>query len=463
MSLLIKVMSKLFNTPDGNSGGTNPDLSPNDVLKMFDTDEDSGDTDDVLDLDDTSKKGKTSAEKSSKSSVDSESRETSGDSEDSEGGEGSEDGDEGKESDDLDDLEDDLADDEVDADKEEFELIAPARKREILAKYPKLFKDFPYLEVAYYRDRQYSEVFPSVGEAREAKEGLAVLSQFDNDLKTGNIETILSAALQSDKNSFYTIVDNLLPALANLDEKAYHHVIGNVSKKIISAMVADSDQPGMEVLKQAALIVNQYIYGTNEYKPPTNLATKPEGNPEADKLATEKRQFLQERFTEARTDVATKIDNAIRATLDQNIDRNGQMTDYVKKTAMRDAQEKLEDILRKDTRFRSLMGKLWQKAQMSNFNEESRKSIRSAYLGRAKALLPGILSQVRRDALKGMSKKVKSDDESDEVITRQTSRKGPIAPGGSTTSVNRGNNGSDSRSKDKIPDGMSIRDWLLKD
>ena len=464
MSLLIKFMNEMFNTPDGNSSGPAGELTANDVLSLFDSDEDAGDENDTLDLD-TKPKGRKSEKASEETSDDSDSGEDSGDSEDNSGREESGDGDEDSESDDLDEIEDDLADDDVDADDKKFELIAPARKKEILAKYPKLFTDFPYLEVAYYRDKQFSEVFPTVSEAREAREGLDVLARFDSDLKTGNIENIFSAAYQADKNSFYTIVDNLMPALAKIDEKAHHHIIGNISKQIISAMYADGNKPGMEVLKEAALVLNQYVHGSNEYTPPTNLATKPEGNPEADELAKERKAFLQERFNNAREEVSTRIDNAIRSTLDQNIDRNGQMTEYVKKNAMRDAQEKLETILRKDTRFRSVMTKLWQKAQANNFNDESRKAIRSAYLGRAKALLPGVINEARRVALKGMGKKVKSEnsEESDEVIRRQTSRKGPIAPGGSTTSVNRGNNGSDSRSKDKIPDGMSIRDFLLKD
>ena len=59
---------------------------------------------------------------------------------------------EGDEEDDLDDP-DELKDieEELKGPKEEdLELTTPVRRREILAKYPKLFKDFPYLEKAYY-------------------------------------------------------------------------------------------------------------------------------------------------------------------------------------------------------------------------------------------------------------------------------------------------------------------------
>src|SRR3990167_9176528 len=59
---------------------------------------------------------------------------------------------------------------EKEEEPERLDLVAPVRKKEILAKYPTIFKDFPYLEVAYFRDRQFSEIFPTVDDAKEAQE-----------------------------------------------------------------------------------------------------------------------------------------------------------------------------------------------------------------------------------------------------------------------------------------------------
>src|SRR5215831_19879700 len=43
--------------------------------------------------------------------------------------------------------------------EENLELVTPVRRGEILAKYPNVFKDFPYLEKAYYREQQFTETF----------------------------------------------------------------------------------------------------------------------------------------------------------------------------------------------------------------------------------------------------------------------------------------------------------------
>ena len=50
--------------------------------------------------------------------------------------------------------------------EEDLELTDSSSRKEILAKYPKLFKDFPYLEKAYYREQQFTEVFPTIQDAR---------------------------------------------------------------------------------------------------------------------------------------------------------------------------------------------------------------------------------------------------------------------------------------------------------
>src|SRR6267142_1435217 len=58
--------------------------------------------------------------------------------------------------------------DEEEQPEEQLELVTPSSKRDILAKYPKIFKDFPYLEKAYYREQQYTEVFPNPADAKKA-------------------------------------------------------------------------------------------------------------------------------------------------------------------------------------------------------------------------------------------------------------------------------------------------------
>src|SRR6188508_1980225 len=74
--------------------------------------------------------------------------------------------DDDEEDDELKEIEEELAGPK----EEDLELTTPVRRKEILAKYPKLFKDFPYLEKAYYREQQFTEINPTIEDARVASE-----------------------------------------------------------------------------------------------------------------------------------------------------------------------------------------------------------------------------------------------------------------------------------------------------
>lgn len=334
--------------------------------------------------------------------------------------------------------------------EEQLELVTPVRRREILAKYPTLFKDFPYLEKAYYREQQFTELLPTIDDARAAVQAKEVLDRFENDVMGGNTETLLKAIKSESPKGFAKIIDDYLPTLARVDEQAYFHVLGNVTKHTIVAMVKEARASNNEVLQSAAQILNQFVFGTTEFKPPTNLS-KPEADTSKDtELQQREQAFVRKQFESSRVDLNTRINNTLRNTIDANIDPKKSMTDYVRKNASREAIEMLESILSRDSRFVVLKDKLWESAFSESFSKTSVDRIKSAYLSRAKTLLPTVIKKARIDALKGLGKRVSEEEES-------PPNKGPMSigrprsqekPGGKVTSA-----------KD-IPHGMRTIDFL---
>ena len=342
-----------------------------------------------------------------------------------------------------DELEEILAETEP-PDEEKLELTTPVRRKEILAKYPTLFKDFPYLEKAYYREQQYTEILPSLDDAKLAVEKAQTLDNFEKELLSGSPESILKAVKENDTEAYNKLVDNYLPSLAKVDQQAFHHVVGNVIKQTIIGMYQESKNTQNEALANAAIVLNQFVFGTSTFAPPSQLA-KPE-SPEKSEVQTERMKFIQERFETVRDDLATKTTNTLKATIEQNIDPRDSMTDYVKRNAARDALETLNDLIDKDTRFRTILDKLWEKAFQSNFNKDSIDRIRSAYFSKAKTLLPTVIKKARNDALRGLGKRTEVDE---------TDRKGPIPPSKTTAPVK--------SSQKSIPSGMRTIDFFMQD
>lgn len=347
---------------------------------------------------------------------------------------------------------------------EQLELVTPVRRREILKKYPTLFKDFPYLEKAYYREQQFTELLPTIEDARNAVEKSQTLDRFEADvIQGGNTENILKAVKEENPNAFLKLVDDYLPTLAKVDEKAYLHVLGNVSKHTIIAMLNEARRLGLgengngngNALQMAAQIMNQFVFGSSEFTPPQPLA---KNNPQDAKKDTEiqqrEQQFVRQQLDSAVGDMNSRVNNTLRNTINAHIDPKESMTDYIRGKASQDALDDLQRLINQDSRFKTLADKLWEAAIKSNFSKEAVDRIKSAYLSKAKTLLPTVIKKARIDALKGMGKRVRneSDDESE-----GRDKKGPITPGAPRSQRQSG--GKISKASD-IPKGMSTLDFL---
>lgn len=357
-------------------------------------------------------------------------------------------------------LEEELEEELEEPDDEKLELITPVGRKEILAKYPEIFKDFPYLEKAYYRERAYTEILPTIEDAKVAVEKAERLDTYEAEIMGGSTETLLQSVFNTDRESFAKVVDNYLPTLFKVDEGAYYHTVGNIIKHTIMTMVRDGKDNNVDDLIAAADVVNQFIFGSKIFTPPGRLSKDEIKNDAKDNEADEREiLFTQRQFETAKNDITTRTDNILRGTIDKNIDPNESMTDYVRKNATREAFETLERIISEDTRFIAVLDKLWERAFSDDFSSESKDKIKSAYLSKAKTLLPSIIKKSRNEALRGLGKRVRDDDDNN---TRD--KKGPLPVGKTRSSSTSPQSGKTVRDQARtIQRGMSTLEYLNQD
>src|SRR5215471_11848400 len=441
MFLLFNRIQLPLSSPDAPGGG-GPSILEDGALNVDDMVDILGDDDDdaeVIDIE----KGKGKDEKTPQKEGKKEDKPTTKEGESDDEGEASDE--ESEEQDELAELEAELEE----PNDEDLELVTPVRRREILAKYPQLFKDFPYLEKAYYREQQYTEIFPTLDDAKTAIAKSETLDNFEQDVMGGDITTILKTVKDSNPNSFYRIVDGYLSTLSQVDEKAYYHVLGNIGKMTISAMVQEARRSENQDLEKAAHLLNQFMFGTSEWKGPTRLSKeeRQEDNTREREISERERTFVTQQFESTRTELNTRVNNTLKNTIDAHIDPKNSMPPYVKKYASQEAMDTLGRLINQDARFRSLVDKLWDKAFSSNFSRESTDRIRAAYTAKAKTLLLPVIKRARNEALKGIGRRVRDTEDN----TTQN-RKGPVPGGRPSSQSSKG--GKVTNAKD-IPAGMS--------
>lgn len=347
--------------------------------------------------------------------------------------------------------------DEEDEDKinlkepdDEIVIGVPPKKKELEAAYPGILKKFPFLEKMLFRDKAYNELFGSFDDAKEAAERAEQLNGFEKQLLSGNTEEILKSVKEADKKAFNKIVDEYLPTLNKIDNQAYLHVVGNVIKHTIIKMVQESKRTENEDLKAAASILNQFAFASSEFVPPERLSVESD---KTNEVEAERAAFMQERLDTAVSDLQTKADNVLRNTINEYIDPKSAMTPYVKRNAINDALRLVNKAIVSDTAFRKQLDKLWEASHRDKFSRNSLDKIRSAYLGKAKLLLPSAIKQARSEALKDAvpQRKVSEEEKEDSG----SSRRGPIPTGRSAASQ--------SGKKLEMEKGESVTDFFMRD
>lgn len=351
-----------------------------------------------------------------------------------------------------------LADEEDEEEKPEYDendidIIAPARRKDILKKYPDLFKDFPHLEKSYYRDQQYNELFSTPDEAKEVVERVKTFDNISNNLLKGNTQDVLNAVKNENPEAFGKIVDTYLTTLKEVDEKAFFHVFGNAIKSTVAAMVQEASRSNNEDLLSAARMLHQFVTGTTEWQDmrPFSKGKPKENVQEENELNRERMEFFQERFETVQTDLQSRVDGVLKNTIDQNMDPKQSIPSYVKRIAVNETFENVQKAIRADSQFVKLLDRLWEKAAEDKFSKPSVEKIRSAYLAKAKTLLPAQIKKSRIEALKGLGKRVRESDDEDET-PRNTKRES------ASPQLIRGSNSKTNASK-----GKSTLDFLNED
>lgn len=299
--------------------------------------------------------------------------------------------------------------------EEDDELVDPPfAKKAILKEFPELFKKFPGIEKSIYREKAYAEVFPTVADAKEAVERLEVLKGFEEKVFSGDLSGVLGALKEQEPQKYGEYVDNYLENLEKFDPKAFKHVSNKIVYQIADYIFRAGEQSQSEELKASGRWLYEQAFGKGNGQAPTKFNGENQPNPESEKLKKEKEEFERTRFETVRNDLQARTDNVLKSTINNNIDPKGQMSDYVKRQAVRDSMEKLDEVVSRDLRFKSVLDNLWKRAVESKYSQDSISKIRNAYLSKCRASLPEVLKLVRNEALKGLGKSSPNKNDDDE-------------------------------------------------
>lgn len=275
----------------------------------------------------------------------------------------------------------------------------------VTAKYPNLFKDFPQLRDMYFREKQLTEVFPTLEEAKTAKEDLEGLQALEIGLQSGKVEdasSVLSAIKELSDEALPNFALNFLPALQKINNDAYYSVITPVMVDIATSLYQAGVKNENDNLKNAAMVMSHYFLGNKKIasgEEKLSLPTvKVKEEPKKEEV-NERQKFEQERYNALYSDVDSDYDTQIKSTIKEGLDPDEVMSSFMKDALVNAIQNRINKVLGADTNHAANMKVLWAKAASQNYNSSWKARIISAALARAKAILPAIRNKARAEAL----------------------------------------------------------------
>ena len=305
--------------------------------------------------------------------------------------------------------------------------------KEVTKKYPKFFKDFPSLRHTFFRAQEYTKIFPTVDDAKEAAEKYERLGELESALSSGEVEDltgVLKGFEELGENVISNVASNFLPALRKANQEAYYAAITPELQGFVRNLYDYGVRNENENLKNAGLLAAQHFFGDMKVASGEKNVAGREAPKKDDKLDNERKAFRNERYTALYNDVVKESDSKLSTAITTGLDPRGVMTEAVKEMAVERIIKEITKTLTSDRSHTSHMNNLWKRASAEGFSSSYKSRIISAYLERATEIMPSIRAKIRASIL-GTRK-----PEGDSVNNKVEERKEPRQTTGGARSQN---------------------------
>ena len=262
----------------------------------------------------------------------------------------------------------------------------------IKKEFPELFKKFPQLEHMYFREKEYTEIFPSISDAKEAVEASEALRSFRDDLFTGNGDKFTEALKQAGELDKFS--RNFLTNLQKSDKDTYWNTITPTLQNLVTGFFREGKTRNDANLIASAENLSIYLFGTAEVAQGSKNVIKDE--PKEDKRVTDKLADIERsQYNTFRISALEGIATGRLALVDL---KSSGLTKTMQELISDKILTEVDNLIQKDPTHMKYVNGLWEKAK-GNYTGEIKSKIISAYLERAKSLVPSIRRRLLSEAL----------------------------------------------------------------
>ncbi len=297
-----------------------------------------------------------------------------------------------------------LGSEELDSDLEDVQ--GRVSFRDLKAKYPDIFKKVPELRHALNREREYSELFPTVEDAKTAAASTETLQQFDAQLTSGVSIHMLASMAQKAPEVFQKYTKGFLPSLKEVSPKAYYHVVAPALVEALATVQEHAKTLGSKDLALSVQNISRVLF-KNENLPDLKFGDIPK---QADSGPSEREQELvQRQFENFSADLEDTTVSQMRRKISKDPEivkiKDPQYREFVISQILTGADR----LITKDPLYQRTLKSFQKRIQSGDMSPATKKQIVIAYLRRVESFMGPVkrkvLASTGRPAAKPEQKK----------------------------------------------------------
>lgn len=291
----------------------------------------------------------------------------------------------------------DAEEEEIDLEDEDKKPAIPFDRptvKELREAFPDIFKKFPSLRDSYFREIEFTKLFPSVDDAKEAIQENDAFTTLSDAALEGDPAPLLESLDKTDKKAFALFSVGFLPALYKRDPDTYQQVITPVVESLFRNAYKSSD----EAVRAAAVTIAKFVFdddGELVAQGKKTFSRTTELTKDQERLKGERSERTAQQFREAYSTVSQRVTSGLEAMIIKDIDPNHAFSSFVRKQLAQETVKRIFKQLESDDGHKSVMSNRWKKAKSNGYTGEDTSKIVSTFLARAKSLIPSVSDKVR--------------------------------------------------------------------
>jgi len=307
------------------------------------------------------------------------------------------------------DLDEDLEKDKEDEDQQIEEPVQIPFSRpsvkEIKEKYPNFFKDFPEIKEAMFREALFTQIYPTVDDAKEAFTDNEAFAALSDSALSGDPIPLIESLEKTDTKAFNAFSCAFLPALYKKNQEVYSTVVTPLFENLFRQAYKSGD----ENMKNSAINLAEYLFGEGEGEASVTgkktLSRTIQITKEQEDLKKNSDERNAVAFRTAASAVSDQVRKSMNSLVGKDFDPNKVFTPFIRGKLIDEIVQKIDSKLNSAEDHKRVMGGRWKHARANGYSNDEISKLTSTYLARAKSLIPSVREEVRLAAL-GKTKRV---------------------------------------------------------